>query len=58
MIDAAIVGLGRSGKTRVEAVRAKSGSLRFSQAVSCDPRKLFDYAAICETAYWAAGHLD
>ena len=37
MIDAAIVGLGRWGKTLVEAVQGKSEGLRFTCAVSRDP---------------------
>jgi predicted dehydrogenase len=45
MIDAAIVGLGRWGKTLVEAVQGQSGRLRFTRAVSRDPDKLRDYAA-------------
>src|SRR5215467_14265522 len=45
MIDAAIVGLGRWGKTLVEAVQGKSEVLRFTHAVSRDPGKLRDYAA-------------
>lgn len=45
MIDAAIVGLGRWGKALVEAVQGKSGSLRFTHAVSRDPGKLSGYAA-------------
>jgi predicted dehydrogenase len=45
MIDAAIVGLGRWGKTLVEAVQGKSDRLRFTHAVSRDPSKLRDYAA-------------
>jgi predicted dehydrogenase len=45
MIDAAIVGLGRWGKSLVEAVQGKSRSLRFTRAVSRDPGKLRDYAA-------------
>jgi predicted dehydrogenase len=44
MIDAAIVGLGRWGRTLVEAVQGKSGALRFTHAVSRDPDKLRDYA--------------
>src|SRR5207248_11302047 len=44
MIDAAIVGLGRWGKTLVEAVQG-SGKLRFTRAVSRDPGQLRDYAA-------------
>ena len=45
MIDAAIVGLGRWGKTLVEAVQGKSERLRFTRAVSRDPGKLREYAA-------------
>lgn len=45
MIDAAIVGLGRWGKTLVGAVHGKSRSLRFTHAVSRDADKLRDYAA-------------
>src|SRR5215472_19355161 len=45
MIDAAIVGLGRWGKTLVEAVQGKSEVLRFTHAVTRDPGKLRDYAA-------------
>jgi hypothetical protein len=45
MIDAAIVGLGRWGRTLVEAVEGKSDRLRFTHAVSRDPDKLRDYAA-------------
>ena len=45
MIDAAIVGLGRWGKTLVEAVQGKSEALRFTHAVSRDPDPLRDYAA-------------
>lgn len=37
MIDAAIVGLGRWGKTLVEAVQDRSDKLRFTRAVSRDP---------------------
>ena len=37
MIDAAIVGLGRWGKTLVEAVQGKSDKIRFTRAVSRDP---------------------
>src|SRR6516162_7687714 len=43
MIDAAIVGLGRWGKTLVEAVQHKSEALRFTHAVSREPDKLRDY---------------
>jgi len=45
MINAAIVGLGRWGKTLVEAVQGKSQSLRFTHAVSRNPGKLREYAA-------------
>jgi predicted dehydrogenase len=45
MIDAAIVGLGRWGKTLVEAVQDKTDRLRFTHAVSRNPGKLRDYAA-------------
>ena len=44
MIDAAIVGLGRWGKTLVEAVQGKSDAIRFTRAVSRDPERLHDYA--------------
>jgi predicted dehydrogenase len=44
LIDAAIVGLGRWGRTLVEAVQGKSGGLRFTHAVSREPEKLHDYA--------------
>lgn len=44
MIDAAIVGLGRWGKTLVEAVQGKSEALRFTRAVSRDPQRLRDFA--------------
>jgi predicted dehydrogenase len=39
MIDAAIVGLGRWGKTLVEAVQGKSDKIRFTRAVSRDPKQ-------------------
>jgi len=45
MIDAAIVGLGRWGKTHVGAVQGKSEVLRFTHAVSRDPGRFRDYAA-------------
>src|SRR5215471_11111631 len=45
MIDAAIVGLGRWGKTLVGAVQGKSEVLRFTHAVSREPGRLRDYAA-------------
>src|SRR4029077_18486833 len=44
MIDAAIVGLGRWGKTLVEAVQGKSDKLRFTHAVSRNPDRLRDFA--------------
>ena len=45
MIDAAIVGLGRWGRTLVEAVQGKSDRLRFTRAVSRNPERLRDFAA-------------
>ena len=45
MIDAAIVGLGRWGRTLVEAVQGKSDRLRFTRAVSRNPDGLRDFAA-------------
>jgi len=45
MIDAALVGLGRWGKTLVEAVQGKSEGLRFTCAVSRDPDQHRDFAA-------------
>jgi predicted dehydrogenase len=44
MIDAAIVGLGRWGRTLVEAVQGRSDRLRFTHAVSRNPDKLGDFA--------------
>jgi predicted dehydrogenase len=44
MIDAAIVGLGRWGRTLVEAVQGKSDKLRFTRAVSRNPDRLQDFA--------------
>jgi predicted dehydrogenase len=44
MIEAAIVGLGRWGKTLVEAVQGKSDKLRFTHAVSRNPDRLRDFA--------------
>jgi predicted dehydrogenase len=44
MIDAAIVGLGRWGRTLVEAVQGKSDRLRFTRAVSRNPDRLRDEA--------------
>ena len=46
MIDAAIVGLGRWGKTLVEAVHGKSNGLRFTHAVSRNPDRLREFAAV------------
>ncbi|HVH82019.1 MAG TPA: Gfo/Idh/MocA family oxidoreductase, partial [Stellaceae bacterium] len=43
MIDAAIVGLGRWGKTLVEAVQGKSDKIRFTRAVSRDPAQHRDF---------------
>jgi predicted dehydrogenase len=43
MIDAAIVGLGRWGRTLVEAVQGKSDKLRFTRAVSRDPSQHRDF---------------
>ena len=43
MIDAAIVGLGRWGRTLVEAVQGKSEKLRFTRAVSRDPAQHRDF---------------
>lgn len=45
MIDAAIVGLGRWGKTLVTAVQGRSDKLRFTRAVSRHPEQLRDFAA-------------
>jgi predicted dehydrogenase len=44
MIDAAIVGLGRWGRTLVEAVQGRSDRLRFTRAVSRNPDRLRDFA--------------
>jgi predicted dehydrogenase len=52
MIDAAIVGLGRWGKTLVEAVQGKSEKLRFIRAVSRDPARHRDFL---ETHHLLAG---
>ena len=43
MIDAAIVGLGRWGRTLVEAVQGKSDKIRFTRAVSRDPAQHRDF---------------
>jgi predicted dehydrogenase len=45
MIDAAIVGPGRWGRTLVEAVQGRSDRLRFTRAVSRNPDRLHDFAA-------------
>src|SRR5215208_3356548 len=45
MIAAAIVGLGRWGRTLVNSVQGKSEKLRFSHAVSRDPARVTDFAA-------------
>ena len=45
MIDAAIVGLGRWGRTLVEAVQGKSGGLRFTRAVSRGPARHREFGA-------------
>jgi predicted dehydrogenase len=52
MIDAAIVGLGRWGKTLVEAVQGKSDKIRFTRAVSRDPAEHRDFL---ETHHLLAG---
>ena len=52
MIDAAIVGLGRWGKTLVEAVQGKSDKIRFTRAVSRDPTQHRDFL---ETHHLRAG---
>jgi predicted dehydrogenase len=44
MIDAAIVGLGRWGRTLVDAVQGKSDKLCFTCAVSRNPDRLRDFA--------------
>jgi predicted dehydrogenase len=56
MIDAAIVGLGRWGRTLVKAVHGKSDKLRFTHAVSRDPVKV--RAAAAELGLEAVGSLD
>ena len=52
MIDAAIVGLGRWGRTLVEAVQGKSEKIRFTRAVSRDPAQHRDFL---ETQHLLAG---
>ena len=44
MIDATIVGLGRWGRTLVEAVQDRSDRLRFVSAVSRNPGRIHDFA--------------
>ena len=44
MISAAIVGLGRWGRTLVNSVQGKSGRLRFTHAVSRDPARVGEFA--------------
>ena len=45
MTDAAIVGLGRWGRTLVDAVQGKSDKLRFTHAASRNPDRVADFAA-------------
>src|ERR1700692_2762045 len=45
MIDAAVIGLGRWGKSIVEAVQGKSRRLRFVRGVSKEPELVRDFAA-------------
>ena len=45
MIDAAIVGLGRWGRTLVSSVQGKSERLRFTTAVSRDPARAAEFIA-------------
>jgi predicted dehydrogenase len=52
MIDAAIVGLGRWGRTLVDAVQGKSDKIRFTRAVSRDPSQHRDFL---ETQHLLAG---
>jgi predicted dehydrogenase len=52
MIDAAIVGLGRWGKTLVEAVQGKSDKIRFTHAISRDPTQ---HREFLETHHLLAG---
>ena len=52
MIDAAIVGLGRWGRTLVEAVQGKSDKIRFTRALSRDPGQHRDFL---ETQHLLAG---
>ena len=55
MIDAAIVGLGRWGKTLVEAVQGKSDKIRFTRAVSRDPAP---HREFLETQHLLAGSFE
>ena len=45
MIDAAVIGLGRWGKSIVEAVQGKSKRLRIIRGVSKEPEQVADFAA-------------
>jgi predicted dehydrogenase len=45
MIDAAVIGLGRWGKSIVESVQGKSQRLRFIRGVSKEPELVRDFAA-------------
>ena len=45
MIDAAVIGLGRWGKSIVEAVQGKSSRLRIIRGVSKEPEQVTDFAA-------------
>src|ERR1700732_1141575 len=45
MIDAAVIGLGRWGKSIVEAVQGKSRRLRLIRGVSKEPELVSDFAA-------------
>ena len=45
MINAAVIGLGRWGKSIVEATQGKSGRLRFIRGVSKEPELVRDFAA-------------
>jgi predicted dehydrogenase len=45
MISAAIVGLGRWGRTLVNTVQGKSATLQFTHAVSRDPARVRDFTA-------------
>jgi hypothetical protein len=46
MIDAAIVGFGRWGRSLVASVQSKSDRLRFTRAVVRSPEPHRDFAAI------------